>query len=98
MKAHFGVDSRSKLIHAVVTTPANAADSTVLPDLSHGKATRVWGIRLTTANGQPIRQRAAKVQDFVNSPTATAASSIKSNGRKTAPNPECGLGSNMQSG
>ena len=52
MKAHFGVDSRSKLIHAVVTTPANAADSTVLPDLSHGKATRVWGIRLTTANGQ----------------------------------------------
>ena len=34
----FGVDSRSKLIHAVVTTPANAADSTVLPDLSHGES------------------------------------------------------------
>ena len=33
MKAHFGVDSRSKLIHAVVPTPANVADSTVLPDL-----------------------------------------------------------------
>jgi IS5 family transposase len=28
MKAHFGVDSRSKLIHAVVATPANVADST----------------------------------------------------------------------
>jgi IS5 family transposase len=31
MKAHFGVDSRTKLIHAVVATPANVADSTVLP-------------------------------------------------------------------
>jgi IS5 family transposase len=33
MKAHLGVDSRTKLIHAVAATPANAADSTVLPDL-----------------------------------------------------------------
>src|SRR5213076_2294392 len=32
MKAHFGVDSRTKLIHAVVATPANVADSTVLPE------------------------------------------------------------------
>jgi hypothetical protein len=31
MKAHFGVDSRTKLIHAAVVTPANVADSTVLP-------------------------------------------------------------------
>jgi len=28
MKAHFRVDSRSKLIHTVQTTPANVADST----------------------------------------------------------------------
>src|SRR5262249_58911666 len=35
MKAHFGVDSRSKLIHAVTATPANVADSAVLPDLLH---------------------------------------------------------------
>ena len=28
MKAHLGVDSRTKLIHAVVATPANVADST----------------------------------------------------------------------
>jgi IS5 family transposase len=33
MKAHLGVDSRTKLIHAVVATPANVADSTVLPEL-----------------------------------------------------------------
>ena len=42
MKGHFGVDSRSKLIHAVTVTPANVADSTVLPDLLHGRETRVW--------------------------------------------------------
>jgi IS5 family transposase len=35
MKAHFGVDSRTKLIHAAVATPANVADSTVLPELLH---------------------------------------------------------------
>jgi Transposase DDE domain len=33
MKAHFGVDSRSKLIHAVAATPANVADSRVLSEL-----------------------------------------------------------------
>src|SRR5262249_56737945 len=43
MKAHFGVDSRTKLIHAVAATPANVADSTVLPELLHGQETRVWG-------------------------------------------------------
>jgi transposase, IS5 family len=37
MRAHIGVDSRSKLIHSVVATPANVADSTVLPDLLHGR-------------------------------------------------------------
>ena len=43
MKAHFGVDSRTRLIHAAVATPANVADGTVLPDLLHGNETRVWG-------------------------------------------------------
>ena len=42
MKAHLGVDSRTKLIHAVVATPANVADGRVLPELLHGKETRVW--------------------------------------------------------
>jgi len=52
MKAHVGVDSKSKLIHAVVATPANVADSRVLPDLLHGDETRVWG-------DQAYRDRAA---------------------------------------
>jgi IS5 family transposase len=44
MKAHFGVDSRSKLIHSVAATPPNVVDGTVLPELLlHGLETRVWG-------------------------------------------------------
>jgi transposase, IS5 family len=33
MKAHVGVDSKTKLIHTAVATAANVADSTMLPDL-----------------------------------------------------------------
>jgi len=36
MKAHFGVDSQSKLIHSVAATPANVHDSQALPRLLHG--------------------------------------------------------------
>ena len=42
MKAH-GVDSQTKLIHSMVATAANAADSTMLPHELHGEETRVWG-------------------------------------------------------
>ena len=66
MKAHFGVDSRTKLIHAAVATPANVADSTVLPDLLHGKDTRVWGDQAYRGQRAVIRQHAPKAQDFVN--------------------------------
>ena len=52
MKAHLGVDSRTKLIHAAVVTPANVADSTVLADLLHGRETRVWVIRPIAASGR----------------------------------------------
>jgi IS5 family transposase len=44
MKAHFGIDSRTKLIHAVVATPANTADSRVLPDL-HRRRSRPLATR-----------------------------------------------------
>ena len=43
MKAHVGVDSKTKLIHSAVATAANVADSTVLPELLHGEETKVWG-------------------------------------------------------
>ena len=66
MKAHLGVDSRTKLIHAVAATPANTADSTVLPDLLHGKETRVWGDQAYRGQRAVIRQHAPKAQDFTN--------------------------------
>jgi IS5 family transposase len=66
MKGHFGVDSRSKLIHAVVATPANVADSTVLPDLLHGSETRVWGDQAYRGQRAVIRQHAPRAQDFIN--------------------------------
>jgi IS5 family transposase len=72
MKAHFGVDSRSKLIHAVVATPANAADSTVLADLLHGKETRVWGDQAYRGQRAVIRQRAPNARISPIAATATA--------------------------
>src|SRR5205814_7980174 len=66
MKAHVGVDSRTKLIHAAVATPAKVADSTVLPDLLHGNETRVWGDQAYRGQRAVIRESAPRAQDFVN--------------------------------
>ena len=98
MKAHFGVDSRTKLIHAVVATPANVADSTVLPELLHGQETRVWGDQAYRGQRAVIREHAPKARDSPIAATATAVLSMRSSGRKTAPSPKCGPGSNMRSG
>ena len=38
-----GLDSKTKMIHGVVATAANAAASTVLPELRHGEERKVWG-------------------------------------------------------
>ena len=43
MKAHIGVDSRTKLVHKVLVSAASVADRDALPYLLHGKETRVWG-------------------------------------------------------
>ena len=66
MKAHFGVDSRTKLIHAAVATPANVADSTVLPELLHGNETRVWGDQAYRGQRVVIREHTPKARDFTN--------------------------------
>src|SRR3954447_20070910 len=52
MKAHLGVDSRTKLIHAVVATPANIADSTVLPSCCTGTRPACGVIRPTADSGR----------------------------------------------
>jgi transposase, IS5 family len=66
MKAHLGVDSRLKLIHAAVATPANVADGTVLPQLLHGAETRVWGDQAYRGQKAVIRQHAPQARDFTN--------------------------------
>jgi IS5 family transposase len=98
MKAHLGVDSRTKLIHAVASTPANAVDSAVLPDLLHGKETRVWGDQAYRGQRAVIRQHAPKAQDFTNRRYRHQASSIRSSGRKIAPSRKSGPRSNIRSG
>lgn len=64
MKGHIGVDSRSKLIHSVVATPANVHDSRVLAELLHGHETRVWGDSAYTGQRDVIAQAAPAAQDF----------------------------------
>ena len=64
MKAHIGVDSRTKLIHSVAATAANVHDSQVLPDLLHGNETRVWGDSAYTGQGDVIREQAPDARDF----------------------------------
>ena len=63
MKAHVGVDSKTKLIHTAVVTPANVADATVLPELLHGEETRVWGDQAYRGQSEVIQQCAPLAQD-----------------------------------
>ena len=64
MKAHIGVDSRTKMIHSVAATAANVHDSRLLPDLLHGGETRVWGDSAYTGQSEVIRKHAPKAKDF----------------------------------
>ena len=66
MKGHFGVDSRTKVIHAVVATAANVHDSVCLPDLLHGQETRVWGDSAYQGQGAVIQECAPKARDLTN--------------------------------
>jgi IS5 family transposase len=63
MKAHVGVDSKTKIIHTAVATAANVADSTVLPDLLHGEETRVWGDQAYKGQSPVIKECAPLAQD-----------------------------------
>lgn len=96
MKAHLGADSKIKLIHTVVATPANVHDSQVLEDLLHGEETRVWGDSAYTGQGEVIRRCAPKAKDFTNhkghrnrplSEAQKAANRTKSNVRAKVEHP-----------
>lgn len=64
MKAHIGVDSKTKIIHSVAATAANVHDSQVLEDLLHGDETRIWGDSAYTGQGEVIRRKAPSAKDF----------------------------------
>jgi len=66
MKAHIGVDSRTKVIHAAVATAANVHDSHCLPDLLHGDEAKVWGDSAYQGQGDVIAARAPAAQDMTN--------------------------------
>ena len=66
MKAHLGVDSKTKLIHAAVATAANVHDATVLGDLLHGEERRVWGDQAYRGQRELIREHAPNARDFTN--------------------------------
>ncbi len=63
MKAHVGVDSKTKIIHSAAVTAANVADATVLPELLHGEETRVWGDQGYVGQTEVIHEAAPRAQD-----------------------------------
>ena len=66
MKAHIGVDSKTKLIHSVVATPANEHDKHSIPDLLHGNEQRVYGDSAYSSQKELIAGAAPKARDFTN--------------------------------
>ena len=70
MKAHIGVDSKTKLIHSVEATPANVHDSPVLDQLLHGNETRVWGDSAYTGQKDRLARAAPKARDFTHARAA----------------------------
>jgi IS5 family transposase len=66
MKAHIGVDSKTKLIHTILASAANVADALALPHLLHGKETRVWGDQAYRGQNAAMRKAAPRARDFTN--------------------------------
>jgi len=64
MKAHIGVDSKTKLIHSIGVTAANVHDSQMLGDLLHGDETRLWGDSAYTGQKQVLKEHAPQAKDF----------------------------------
>src|SRR5271170_939687 len=66
MKAHVGVDSKTKLIHTILASAANVSDVDALPYLLHGRETRVWGDQGYKGQTAVIRAGAPRAKDFTN--------------------------------
>jgi len=66
MKMHIGADSRTKLIHSVVVTPANVHDKHALASLLHGAERRVYADAGYVGQQGLIHQLAPKAKAFIN--------------------------------
>jgi IS5 family transposase len=86
MKAHVGVDSKTKLIHTAVATPANVADASVLPELLHGEETRVWGDQGYVGQTEVIHQCVPQARTARIGATAGRTGWTKWSGPRTEPN------------
>ena len=64
MKAHIGMDRRTKVIHTVAATAANVHDATCLGQLLHGEETEVWGDSAYQGQGALVARRAPNAQDM----------------------------------
>jgi transposase, IS5 family len=64
MKAHIGVDRKTKLIHRIVATPGNTADGPMIGQLLHGRERAVWGDKAYAYRGLDIRKAAPKASDL----------------------------------
>ena len=68
MKLHIGADSKTGLVHSASVTAANVHDSHEVPNLLHGKETRLYGD--SAYRGKTQRERlkeiAPKAKDFTN--------------------------------
>ena len=99
MKAHIGVDSRTKLIHSVAATAANVHDSQLLPDLLHGGETRVWGDSAYAGQREVIRERCMpNARDFIHK-SVTCRNRPLSDDEKAKniePNRRCGQKANIR--
>lgn len=63
MKAHVGVDVKTKLVHSLTATAANVADCKMLPELLHGEETAVWGDQAYQGQQAVLAEHAPRAED-----------------------------------
>ena len=80
MRAHVGVDSKTKIIRSAVVTAADVADAVVVPELLHGEETRVWGDQAYRGQTKVIQQCAPLRRTAPIVAIATKTGSRKSSG------------------
>ena len=68
MKLHIGADSKTGLVHSASVTAANVHDSHEVPNLLHGRETRLYGDSAYRGKAQRerLKEIAPKAKDFTN--------------------------------